>query len=111
MRGGVVCLSAALIAHVEAAYADQATKNFLCPPVNLAEDREDWVKWALADIEVGARWAKDAALREWIGAHRLSGFRAGDQRPERTEELEAVSRRLRKARPRAVENLVRLAAA
>lgn len=108
LRGGVVPLSAALIARVEAAYDDEAVKNHLCPPVMLAEDREDWIAWQLADMEIGARWSKDSELRGWIATHRLSGFRAGEGRPEPTDESRAVADRIKAARPRAVENLRRL---
>jgi len=108
LRGGVVCLSAALIAHVEAAYEGEALKNHLCTPVTLGEDREDWLRWTLADIAAGARWAEDADLRKWIGSHRLSGFRAGEARPETTDETRAISDRIRIARPAAVANLRRL---
>jgi hypothetical protein len=108
VRGGVVPLSAALIAHVEAAYDDEETKNQLCPPVLLAERREDWISWQLADMEVGARWSKDPDLRQWILTHRLSGFRAGEARPEATPQVKAINERIRAARPRAMANLRRL---
>ena len=49
VRGCQQIFSAALIAHVEAAYPDDATKNQLCLPLPHPDTDLDWLRLALAD--------------------------------------------------------------
>jgi len=105
VRGGLVSLSAALIAYVETAYADDAAKNDLCRPVVTADTDRDWIRWNLHDLQIGARWAGEGALRQWMAGHRLAGGAAGDAS---SDEAKALGARIRDVRPKAAQNLARL---
>lgn len=105
VRGGLVSLSAALIAYVETAYDGDAAKNDLCRPVVTADTDRDWIRWNLHDLEIGARWAGEGTLRRWMAGHRLAGGAAGDAS---SDEAKAIGLRIRDARPKAAENLARL---
>lgn len=109
VRAGLICFSAALIAHVEAAYADEAVKNALCQPIHPAESDLDWLRVTAADLAAGRRWSSDPGLRSWIGSHRLSGFGSSDGGGH--PEASALGDRLRQARPQAAANLANLIAA
>jgi len=104
VRGGQMCLSASLIGHLEAAYADDAEKNELCQPIPMPNAATDWALFRLADLRSGRRWASDKALRRWMAEHRLGGATSGVQGAE----AERIGERLRVARPKAEENLARL---
>ncbi|MCX7229574.1 MAG: NAD(P)-binding protein [Burkholderiales bacterium] len=66
--------SAALIARVEAAYGDDATKNRLCGPVPFPWRTEDYPRSLLANMANQYQWSQDKALRGWIRDSRLDGF-------------------------------------
>ena len=104
IRGGQMCLSAALIGHLEAAYQDEAEKNALCPPVPMPNTAEDWAVFRLADLRSSGRWASDKALRRWVAEHRLGAVISGGQGAAG----ERIAERLKVARPKAEANLARL---
>ncbi len=106
VRAQLISISAATIAHVEAAYESDREKNDLCRPIPAANTDADWARTTLADLRTAKRWSQDRALRRWVGEHRLSGFGA---RPNDAEAAD-IQRRIRDARPRAEENLERLLA-
>jgi hypothetical protein len=111
VRNGQTCLSAAFIAHVEAAYHDEAEKNELCAPVRLPSADLDWARWTLADLRNARRWDADKELRRWVLEHRLSG--AGVGSPDESAhgpEAARIRAGLREIRPRAEANLARLLA-
>ncbi len=58
--------SAACIAHVEAAYDDDATRNTLCAPVPHPDDNVDFLRTSLAALTAARRWGQDAALQGWL---------------------------------------------
>lgn len=66
--------SAAFIAHVEAAYDDEAVKQALCQVVPLPNHVSDWVVMTAAFMGNQYRWSQDKALRQWLRANRLDGF-------------------------------------
>jgi hypothetical protein len=105
IRGGLVSLSAAMIAYVETAYADDAAKNGLCRPVVTADTDRDWIRWNLHDLQIGARWAGEGALRQWMAGHRLAGGATGNAAGD---EAKTLGLRIRDARAKAAENLARL---
>jgi hypothetical protein len=107
IRANLTSFSWAAIAHVEAAYQDEAVKNALCPPIPPAETDRDWLRLVLADIELGSRWASEPALRRWAGAHRLAGFGGW---PEGSPDAVTTPERIKAARPLAEQNLRRLLA-
>ena len=106
LRPNMVCLSAALIAHAEAAYADEAVKNHLCQPYSAADSDLDWLRQTLHDLRLGRCWAEDRDLRAWIAGHRLMGFGAPDGGDPAA--AAPILARLREARPSAEANLARL---
>ncbi len=66
--------SAAFIAHVEAAYDDDATKNQICSVVPLPNDVTDYLRFTAASMLNQQTWSKDPGLRAWLYANRLDGF-------------------------------------
>jgi hypothetical protein len=111
VRAGLICFSAAFIAHVEGTYDDEAQKNELCLPMKVGRSDLDWLHLALADLRSGGRWAASKELRRWVSEHRLSGSGAGSAHASaHGPEAERIRERLREARPKAEANLARLVA-
>lgn len=54
--------SAALIAHIEASYADDATKNGLCTVVPPLRHDASWLTMMVATMSNTRRWSQDAEL-------------------------------------------------
>jgi hypothetical protein len=74
VRGCQQIFSAALIAHVEAAYADDAVKNELCVPLPHPDTDLDWLRLALADYSNQLRWFDEPELMSWLATARLDLF-------------------------------------
>jgi hypothetical protein len=74
VRGCQQIFSAALIAHVEAAYRDDAVRNELCVPLPHPDSDVDWLRLALADYTNQLRWFDDPELMSWLSAARLDLF-------------------------------------
>ena len=74
VRGCQQIFSAALIAHVEAAYPDDAVKNELCVPLPHPDTDVDWLRLAQADYSNQLRWFDDPELMSWLAAARLDLF-------------------------------------
>ncbi len=74
VRGCQQIFSAALIAHVEAAYRDDQVKNELCVPLPHPDTDSDWLRLALADYANQLRWLDDPDLTAWMSAARLDLF-------------------------------------
>jgi hypothetical protein len=74
VRGCQQIFSAALIAHVEAAYPDDAVRNRLCVPLPHPDTDLDWLRVALADYGNQLRWLDDGELTAWLSAARLDLF-------------------------------------
>lgn len=66
--------SAAMIAHVEAAYEDDAKKNQLCGVVPLPNHDTDFIRFTAAFMMNQYNWGQDAGLRDWLLNNRLDGF-------------------------------------
>jgi hypothetical protein len=64
--------SAAVIAHVEATYADDETKNAYCNPVPYPSDPEDWLRMMLAFNKNQLQWFTDPDMMAWVDASRLN---------------------------------------
>jgi hypothetical protein len=64
--------SAALVAHIEAAFGSDGEKNEMCAPVPLPERPLDWLRMALVAMANQARWARDPGVRAWLAASRLN---------------------------------------
>jgi hypothetical protein len=74
VRGCQQIFSAALIAHVEAAYPDDVVKNELCAPLPHPDTDLDWLRIALSDYGNQLRWLDDPDLTAWLSAARLDLF-------------------------------------
>ncbi len=74
IRGCQQIFSAALVAHVEAAYPDDTVRNELCPPLPHPDTDLDWLRIALADYGNQLRWLDDPDLTAWLSAARLDLF-------------------------------------
>jgi hypothetical protein len=64
--------SAAVIAHVEATYTDDETKNAYCNPVPYPSDPEDWLRMMLAFNKNQLQWFTDPDMMAWVDASRLN---------------------------------------
>ena len=101
--------SAALIAHIEGKYADDAQKNALCTPVAPPKHATDWLTMMGTSMTNQNAWAQSPELMAWILGCRLDPMTAlmrGVKEGE-TEKL-ALLQRSRKAMRPAVANLQRL---
>jgi hypothetical protein len=74
VRGCQQIFSAALTAHVEAAYPDDAVRNRLCVALPHPDTDLDWLRIARADYANQLRWLDDADLTAWLSAARLDLF-------------------------------------
>lgn len=100
--------SAALIGHVEAAYADEAEKNEICTPIPHPDTELDWLRTTLANAINTARWGRDPKLTGWIAKSRLNidtGLRGAP-----TQEQMSILGKAGQHGPSAIENLQRLLA-
>lgn len=66
--------SAAFIAHVEAAYDDQAYKNDLATVVPHPNTDTDWLRVTIANGMNSATWRNDDELSAWLVGARLDAF-------------------------------------
>ncbi|GFG65331.1 hypothetical protein MKUB_28210 [Mycobacterium kubicae] len=72
VRGCQQVFSAAFIAHVETAYADDAVKNELCVPIPHPNGDLDWLRLTHSDLQNFQRWLDDEELFEWLASARLN---------------------------------------
>jgi hypothetical protein len=64
--------SAALIAHVEAAHADDEVKNSLCLPIPNPEVPLDWLRMMRSYNENQMRWFDEPDMMAWLDSARLN---------------------------------------
>ena len=104
--------SAALVAYVEAHYADDAQKNALCGTVPFPHKLEDYPRALLANMQNQFRWGQDKELRKWVRDSRLDGFGKllSGIDPQDVEKL-AIMTRLKTQSMAAMANLPKLIAA
>ncbi|MFZ1164426.1 NAD(P)-binding protein [Mycobacterium sp.] len=75
VRGCQQVFSASLIAHVEAGYDDDATRNRLCRPVPHPNTDLDWLTTTLAEQGNQISWLEDPDLMNWLCDARLDLMR------------------------------------
>ncbi|MEU3273054.1 NAD(P)/FAD-dependent oxidoreductase [Saccharomonospora sp. NPDC006951] len=63
--------SAALIAHVEVTYPDDAVKNELCPVTPNPKTDADWLRFAISGNLEQLRWSGNEDIGEWLRTSRL----------------------------------------
>jgi hypothetical protein len=69
---GLVPLSAAITAFVEATRSNDKEKNALCRPLELTGAAEDWLLQRLADLDNSRRWRDVPNLTKWLNETRLN---------------------------------------
>lgn len=91
--------SAAMIAHIEATYLDDAERNRLSTPVPLPREPLDWLRMHIADGRNRYAWNKDRELQMWMARSRLDGYSAMVVRSmfEPTAQSAAIQQRSRAA--------------
>ncbi|MCT7657540.1 NAD(P)-binding protein [Mycobacterium deserti] len=64
--------SASVIAHVEAAYSDDDTRNAFCGPVPYPREPIDWLRMMHAFNKNQLQWFSDPDMMAWVDAARLN---------------------------------------
>ena len=112
LRAPLVSFSAALTAHVEAHYDDEAHKNRLCTPVPFPRTTADYPATMAANMRNQFHWGQDSALRQWMRHCRLDAFgRLAGGVDKADAEKQALLARLKAQAQAAAANLPRLLAA
>ena len=98
--------SAAFIAHIEAAYEDEAEQNRLCAVVPLPNHDTDFIRFTAVYMMNQYNWSQIPELRAWLRENRLDGFSKllSEIGPEDTEKTELLQS-MRKTAPAAVTKL------
>jgi hypothetical protein len=101
--------SAAFIAHVEAAFDDDAEKNALCEPVPNPNLDIDWLRMLAVNMNNRQRWSRHPGLEQWLAKSRLDSFFASARNvpPDDTGKLSVMQRYQRAVKP-AMANLHQL---
>lgn len=107
VRFGMVPLSGALVAHIEATRYDQNEKNFLCPPIQMPDSATDWLVMTLQSTRADHRWTQDEDMAGWLDGCRLNVTAGLRERMEEPLAGEALARFATHARG-AVDNLTTL---
>lgn len=100
--------SAALIAHIELGYSDEARKNRLATVVPHPNTDIDWLRTALGNAINTAVWREDSALTQWLAEARLDGFSRSRTGEGSTPSQRASMKLMAKHGAQSVVNLQRL---
>ncbi|MEM8547918.1 MAG: NAD(P)/FAD-dependent oxidoreductase [Pseudomonadota bacterium] len=104
--------SAGLIAHVENAFSDEATKNRLCGVVPLPDHAKDWAAMQLAGMMNQFQWSQEPEMRSWLKASRLDALSSTLANVSREDEhKQALLKRMREYMMPAGANLQKIIAA
>ncbi|HEX2561484.1 NAD(P)-binding protein [Phenylobacterium sp.] len=106
------CLSAAFVAHLEAAIAGEAEKNAMCRPVPAPDEPLDWLRMQLEDFANRRAWSQSPELQAWLANSRLDRFSGIIARAVRepTPERLAILQRYREAAGPALTRIAELMA-
>lgn len=74
VRAPLPTFSAAMIAYVEAHYADDAQKNTLCADVPFPQTLAEYPHTMMVTMMNQMQWSQDKTLRNWMRETRLDGF-------------------------------------
>lgn len=112
VRAPLVSFSTAMVAYVEAHYADDAQKNALCQPVPLEGDLRGFVRTNQINLANQFAWSQDKGLRNLIRTIRLDAFSRliNNVAPTDTDKI-ALLGQLRTGSMAAAANIPRLLAA
>ncbi len=96
VRGYQPVFSAAVIAHVEAAYETEEEKNGLCGVVPLPNSDVDFMRLTSAFMVNQYNWGQDPGMRQWLLENRLDGFSQTIVNVDKTDDTKlAILKRLR----------------
>ena len=101
--------SAALVAHVEVAFGNDAEKNAMCAPVPLPEQPIDWLCMTVVAMANQQRWSHDAGVRAWLAASRLDHIGGASATGDEAE-MQSLRQRYRQCAGPAVARLTELLA-
>jgi hypothetical protein len=110
VRIGLTPFNSALLGYIEAARADDAEKNRLCPPNVYPNTATDWIPTTHTSTRAEGLWGEEPDLAEWLEHARLnlaSGLRAHLGEPR----MQSAVTRLLEHRDPALANMERLVAA
>jgi hypothetical protein len=109
LRAPLVAFSAAMTAHVEIHYEDDAIKNRLCAPVPFQHTPEEYPLTVMANMRNQFQWGQDKSLRAWMRDSRLDGFGKLMASVDKQDiEKQEIIARLREQSAAAMANLPRL---
>ena len=105
------CLSAAIIAYVEAHYDSDPERNRLCPPVALPDSQEGWLRSNIGNMNNQGIWGQEPELSAFITNCRLDGFATVIQNadPDNAEHAAILAKLGSNFEP-AIKNLAKLRA-
>ncbi len=111
LRSFGTVFSAALIAHVETTFDDDAEKNALCTPIVPPTLATDWLRMLDVSMKNQQRWSRHPELQQWLAGSRLNALFNTVTRilPNETEKI-ALMQRYRQAIKPAVARLPELIA-
>lgn len=105
----LVTYSAAIIARVEAQFADDAKKNMLCTPVRLADTPAEWMGSVSQNMINQNAWNQSPELRKWVTQCRLNPAAAAIAEDAiAAPENVAIMERIRQSAIPAVMNMQKL---
>lgn len=112
LRSFGTVFSAAIIAHIEATFGDDAEKNALCTPIVPPSSATDWPRMLQVTMKNQHRWSQYPGLQQWLTQSRLNSLLhpAARVRPDETEKI-ALMQRYRQAIKPAVARLTELVVA
>jgi hypothetical protein len=77
--------SAALIAHIEATFDDEAEKNGVCAPVPGPYLDIDWLRMLAVSVKNRFAWSQHPGIEQWLAQSRLDSFFASLRRVQPTD--------------------------
>jgi hypothetical protein len=94
LRSFGTVFSAALIAHIEATFGDDAEKNALCTPIVPPTLATDWLRMLDVSLKNQRSWSRHPELQKWLAESRLNALfnTATRLRPDETEKLALLQR-------------------
>ena len=101
LRSFGTTFSAALIAHVEATFDDDAEKNALCTPIVPPTLAADWLRMLDVSMKNHLRWSAHPGLQQWLAGSRLNSLfhAAAGIKPDEAEKIALLQRHRQAIKP------------
>jgi hypothetical protein len=105
----LVTYSAAIIARIESQFEDDARKNALATPVNLADTPYEWMASTAQNMMNQNMWSQTPEMRDWLNTCRLNPAAAAIRENSLSDpENSAIMKRIQTAAIPAVMNMHKL---